>query len=287
MQRPWWLLAVVIPAGCLIGAFTAACLLFLQPKTFESMAIVEVKQPPAFGIPGDEPVTVETRLAFIEKQMTTLRGKKVAMSAVERGDFARRWHVSNEEAANRIRRSLDVALVNGTELIKIRAVSENRMEAKDLVVEVVDAYQQVRRAELEPLMTQQMEQLSEIVRLQEQRVEQRRKVLSDLAKKSDLLHPQTEPKGSSNEYDSAKTGFENDLKQLQSDKLKYISEKASQEMEKENLTVHEDAAVPLAPSGPNVTYYLKVGLLIGATVAFLVGAFAVLLFPKRTDVSSA
>lgn len=278
MRRRWWLLLVCVPVGLVAGLLASAVLIYIQPKLFESTAVVEIKPSAVVSLPdagGGVPVADP---AFFEKEMAHLTSPEVMRRAVVKGAFDKRWGMTKEVAVEEMGRSVRVERIQGTDLLSIRALSVFRQDAPEMAEAVADGYREDRVARVNKDSAQALERLKQMVRGQEDIVEESRKRYAPLVK---LGPGRTRTSSEEEEYHEKKKDFEAKRDSLESLKLKYVTEKARVPMSEGTLAVHEKPQLPMKPAGPDATKYLRQGLLAGLGAGLAIGLLMVLLFPKR------
>jgi succinoglycan biosynthesis transport protein ExoP len=292
MKRWWWLFPVLALVGLFAGVIVAGVITYVQPKTFDSQAVVEIKPPGQMIVSAGStmPPPVERDPKFLEREMAVIKSQGVLLAAVKQLDFDRKWAVPAVDAAAIVGRSITLEQLKGTDLVTIRARHVNREDARDMVVAVIDEYRKQRISRDAGKSEGAMKALSEAVQEQEDKVEERRKALAGLVRTRTLLH-QNEgagppPQGGTGavdneEYIARKREFEEEQALLESLKLKYVTEKVSANLDQDELVIHEDPQLPLAPSGPDVTGNMGMGLMSGLAVSQVLALLLVLLLPSR------
>ncbi|WAC18528.1 hypothetical protein OVA24_14935 [Luteolibacter sp. SL250] len=291
MKRWWWLFPVLAVAGLFVGVMVASVVTYVQPKTFDSQAVVEIKPPGIILSPFDPgSPSPERDPKFLEREMALMKSQGVLLAAVKQLDLDKRWAMPAPDAAVIVERSLTVEQLRGTDLVSIRARHVNREDARDIVVAVIDQYRKQRSSRDTGKSESASKALSEAVREQEGKVEERRKALAAVVRTKTLLHhhegvtpkPQVGGGGvDTEEYVARKREFESELELLQSLKLKYVTEKVSRELDDDSVVVHEEAQLALAPSGPNVTGNMGMGIMVGLAASQVLALALVLLLPSR------
>ncbi|RYD63860.1 MAG: hypothetical protein EOP84_33255, partial [Verrucomicrobiaceae bacterium] len=289
MKRWWWLFPVLAVAGLFAGVFVAGVVTYVQPKTFDSQAVVEIKPPGKILSPfnpGSPPPERDPK--FLEREMAVLKSHGVLLGAVKQLDLDRKWAVPAADAAAIVGRSLTMEQLRGTDLVSIRARHVNREDARDMVVGIITEYRNQRGSREVGKSDSALKALSEAVREQEDKVDERRKALTEIVRTRTLLHlkdgasppPQSGAGGTdTDEYVTRKREFEAELELLQSLKLKHVTEQVSTKMDQDVIIIHEDPQVALAPSGPDVTGNMGMGIMVGLAASQVVALSLALLLP--------
>ncbi len=269
----------------------AGVVTYVQPKTFDSQAVVEIKPPGKILSPFDSGSPPPERdPKFLEREMAVMRSQGVLLAAVKQLDLDKRWGLPAADAAAILGRSITLEQLKGTDLVAIRARYVNREDARDMVMAIITEYRkQLTRRETRESESA-LKSLSEAVREQEEKVEERRKALAEIVRTKTLLHHHNgvlpNPQGGTGgidteEYVTRKREFESELELLQSLKLKNLTEKVSREMQEDMLVIHEEPQLPQVPSGPNVTGNMGMGIMSGLAVSQVVALSLALLLPSR------
>ncbi|MBX3739795.1 MAG: hypothetical protein KF712_02300 [Akkermansiaceae bacterium] len=292
MKRWWWLFPVLAVAGLSVGVMVAGVVTYVQPKTFDSQAVLEIKPPGKILSPFDSgsPPPLERDPKFLEREMAVLKSHAVLLDAVKQLDLDRKWALPAPDAAAIVERSLTVEQLRGTDLVSIRARHVNREDARDMVVAVIAEYRKQRSSRDAGKSESASNALAEAVREQENKVEERRKALAEIVRTKTLLHhhegvtpkPQAGAGGvDTEEYVIRKREFESELELLQSLKLKHVKERVSRELNDDSVAIHEEPLLAMAPSGPNVAGNMGMGIMGGLAASQVVALSLALLLPSR------
>jgi capsular polysaccharide biosynthesis protein len=285
-KRYWWMFFVMVPLGAFVGLLVAAGITYMMPKQYESEAVIQVMprhQPPTMGTPVSQAPPQSATEAEI------LKSRKVLEQVAANLDFPNRWNVDMETAIRILKGIVEIQRINGTDLISIRARHTNRIDARDIAGELV-AVHKANRAETDARESElYIQEINKMVLDQEDKVEERRKVLSTIVRtkgiiykghdgvqQEELLKNDGTDKDEEREkairrsldaqdYVDAKRDFETDQELLQQMKLKLVGEKISRKMVLDNVRIHDKPVIAQVPCSPNVT----LNLLLGTGVGFL------------------
>ena len=192
-RRYWWLLFCTPLAVALVALLVAFLVQVIGQKTYESSAVLQVRP----GKTGDGPITRIVRVS-VEAEVGIIKSTRTLDLAVDSLDLTNVWDTDEESARRRLADSIRVANLGDTDLIKLSARSGNPLEARQLAEAVSAAYQQ-RRTELEQERSNaRLDELGKAVAAQEELVEEKRKVLTELIRNKRLIYtpdPQSAPKG--------------------------------------------------------------------------------------------
>ncbi len=248
--------ALLAIAACVI--LTLSIFPFL-PKEFESEAIIEIK--PQNGttlLEGshsasafNQPLTPQ----FFGTEFGKIKSRSSLEKVITNLDLADRWGVDKESAMRLLKKSVTVQNVKGTDLISIRARNANVEDARDITAEVVKAYKAYRTEIERKNAEKSLFELNKAIRDQEDKVEERRKVLAMIVrtkgiiyKGMDSFYGASDVNGGAREeaitrgldaqdYVEAKRDFETDQQLLQQMKLKQIAGTISAKMGHDSIEV--------------------------------------------------
>lgn len=231
MLKRRWLFPVLAVAGVVAGAFIVAVLAYLQPKTFDSTAVVKIQPANVVLTPFEETESQQSRDPdFLRRQVELMKSPKLLLDAVAVGDFKKKWHIDDEKAAEIFGRSITVEPIRGTDLLSLRGRYTNREDARDMVISLITAYRNQWKTSEDSASGKTLDELSKAVKAQEDRVEERRAELAKHVGRHKLLHRDFRPDetlDSREVYVAKKQQFEAEVELLQRLKLKYVTEKVS------------------------------------------------------------
>lgn len=228
-----------VPVGLIVALAVTAVIVYVTSKTYESTKIVEVKPVGSVIPPEGEGDALDSGSQFLLQQAGGIKSREVMLKATEEGDFAKKWGLSSQEATAKLERSVSVTQLAGTDLFSIRAVSENREDARDITHAVTVAYRDHLRRMKDAYRDESLKQVVQAIRAQEEKLEESRKKYVKLRNKEDSLHGKTRSSSEEEDYQQRKQEFEANQKTLQTLKLRYMTEKVSVSMMEEILVVHE------------------------------------------------
>ena len=223
----------------------------LIPWKYESKAVIEVKP----RLPGFSPLGAEmtdgqagsqTTPQFFGTEFEKIKSRETLGKVVDKLDLTDRWHVDKETAIKNLSDSVKTENPKGTGLIEVRVKQANQQDAADITREVINSYKDYRSQLEEHDADRALMELNNAVRDQEDKVEDRRKVLASIAKTKQILKTDE-----SNKEDAVKRGldaadyvdanrdFEKDLALLHQMKIKQMGESISNKMPGESVVVHD------------------------------------------------
>ena len=267
-KRFWWVFLAMIPVGSITGLFVAAVVTYVMPKQFESEAVIEVK-----------PQAGQLAPQFFGTEFEKIKSRNSLAKVVDNLELINRWGVDKETAIRILKGIVTTQNIRGTDLISIRVRHTNKEDTRDIAAEVARAYRAYRMEILKRGEGERLLELKKAVRDQEDKVEERRQVVSIIVKNkgvpdkgSDLLDGNAEAGSSEDakrraleaqDYADAKRDLETDQALLQSLKLKQINDEITAKIQDEAIVIHEMPQIAQAPVSPNVTLNLVLGTALG------------------------
>ncbi len=182
----------IILLTLLLVFMTAAVITYVMPKKYESEATIEVKprgtgmSPLGTGFTDISGGRMTTQ--FFGTEFEKIKSRNSLQKVVENLELANRWSMDKETALQTLKRIVDTQNIRGTDLISIRVRHTNKVDARDICEEVASAYKEYR-AEIEGRDAErQLLELNKAVRDQEDKVEERRKVLATIARTKGIIY---------------------------------------------------------------------------------------------------
>lgn len=190
----------IILLTLLLVFMTAAVITYVMPKKFESEAVIEVK-PRQTGV---SVIGTQSDIISQAKQMTPqffgtefekIKSRKALEKVVDTLNLTNRWNVDKETAIRILKGIVNTQNIRGTDLISIRVRHTNKVDARDITDEVAKAYRTYRN-EIETRDEENgLHELNKAVRDQEDKVEERRKLLVTIVNTKGIIY-----KGSDSYY---------------------------------------------------------------------------------------
>jgi len=184
----------VILLTLLLVFMTAAVITYVMPKKFESSAVIEVKPRgqilSPFGERGAEGSGMGRMTPrFFETEFEKIKSSKSLSKVVDNLDLVRKWGKDRDMIIADLKyRIITTQNIRGTDLISIKVRHVNKEDARDVATEISEAYKQYRQG-LEAKETEMaMGELSKAVREQEDKVEERRKALSNIVREKEIIY---------------------------------------------------------------------------------------------------
>jgi succinoglycan biosynthesis transport protein ExoP len=187
----------IILLSLLLVFMTAAVITYVMPKKYESGTTIEVKP----RVPGLSPLgsqlnelagTGRMTQQFFGTEFEKIKSRNSLEKVVQNLELVNRWGVDKETALNILKGIVNTQNIRGTDLISIRVRHTNKVDARDVAEEVARSYRQYR-AELESRDAENaLQELNKAVRNQEDKVEERRKVLSTIVRTKGIIYKGTD-----------------------------------------------------------------------------------------------
>jgi len=213
----------IILLTLLLVFMTAAVITYVMPKKFESEATIEVK-PRTLGMSplgsqmNESSGTNQMTPQFFGTEFEKIKSRNSLEKVVDNLELVSRWSVDKETALRILKGIVTTQNIHGTDLISIRVRHTNKLDAKDVTDEVAKAYKAYRR-EIEGRDCEgALVQLNKAVRDQEDKVEDRRKVLATIVRTKGIIYKGTDSfydKGGVDDDQGARDALETYQKLLQ------------------------------------------------------------------------
>lgn len=172
---------------------TAAVITYVMPKRFESEAKIEVKpRVPGLTVLGDQMAQASGSQTmtqqFFGTEFEKIKSRNCLERVVEALELTNRWNVDKEQAIRILQGIVNTQNIRGTDLISIRVRHSVKEDARDIAEEVARAYKSYR-TEIEKRDAERgLHELNRAVRDQEDKVEDRRKNLTQIARVKGIIY---------------------------------------------------------------------------------------------------
>lgn len=275
-KRFWWMFLVMLPVGALLGFFIAAVFTYVIPKLYESEVVIELRPIVSESAAGQSrempPVNFATEFEVI-------KSRHLLEKVVDNLDLTKRWNVDQETALTVLKRIVNCQNMRGTDLIAIRVRYKDKVEARDITLEIAKSYKEYLAESGKRDSERQLLELNKAIPEQEGKVEERRKVLATIVRSKGVREVNNLKNSSgtreeaiqrgidAQDYVDAKRDFETDQTLLQTMKLKQINETISLKMPNESVVIHDEPVIADSPVSPNVTLNLVLGVALGFLIS--------------------
>lgn len=182
----WLTLLVLLPcAGAILGLIISVLSSFVAPKKYESVTMIQIhplRMVSASGEQHESTMRLYKTDRFLETEIEAMRSREALMRIVERLNLTNRWELDSEMAVLLLEDSVETHWVEGTDLVRIVVRHGHAAAAHAIAKSVVAAYRE-RRSELErDRAGTLLKFLESEVRLQEDLVEEKRKLLHTIVR---------------------------------------------------------------------------------------------------------
>lgn len=197
----------IILLSLLMVFMTAAVITYVMPKRFQSEAKIQVK-PPGQGLSplgsSFNEVAGKVTPQFFATEFEIIKSRNSLEKVVANLELVNRWDIDKEQALRILEGIVATENIRGTDLISIRVRHTNKVDARDIAEEVADSYKEYRTEMESREAERQLRELNKAVREQEDKVEERRKVLSTIVRTKGIIY-----KGQDSFYGA--TGVDEDM----------------------------------------------------------------------------
>ena len=187
--------ALLAIAACVMLAVVVMRL--IPSSKYESEAVIEVKPMTVrksnqdgrgFDMRANETIPMDMTPQFFGAEFEKIKSRNSLSKVVENLELTDRWGVDKETALRRLKGSISTENVPGTDLISIRVRQDNKEDARNITAEVARAYK-AYRTDIESRNSEKnLHEFNKAVRDQEDKVEERRKVLATIAKTKGIIY---------------------------------------------------------------------------------------------------
>lgn len=183
----------IILLTLLLVFMTAAVITYVMPKKYESSATIEVKPKSVGQSPfeasnmqsyGSTPMTPQ----FFGTEFEKIKSSNSLAKVVENLDLLTKWSMDKETAILTLKKIVNTQNIRGTDLISITVRHTDKDDARNIAAEVARAYK-AYRTEIESKDSDKgLYELNKAVRDQEDKVEERRKVLATIVRTKGIIY---------------------------------------------------------------------------------------------------
>jgi polysaccharide biosynthesis transport protein len=183
----------IILLTLLLVFMTAAVITYVMPKKFESSATIEVRpkslgQSPFEGMSnssyGSTPMTAQ----FFGTEFEKIKSRNSLSKVVDNLSLVNKWGVDRETAIGILKGIVGTQNIRGTDLISIKVRHTDKEDARNVTAEVAKAYKEYRTEIESRDANKGSYELNKAVRDQEDKVEERRKVLAVIVRTKGIIY---------------------------------------------------------------------------------------------------
>lgn len=183
----------IILLTLLLVFMTAAVITYVMPKKYESSATIEVKprsigQSPFEGMNSPSYGTTPMTAQFFGTEFEKIKSSNSLAKVVANLSLENKWGVDKETAIRILKGIVNTQNIRGTDLISITVRHTDKEDARNVTAEVAKAYK-AYRTEIESRDADKgLYELNKAVRDQEDKVEERRKVLATIVRTKGIIY---------------------------------------------------------------------------------------------------
>lgn len=253
----------------------------LLPQDYEAEAVIEIKPRERMidplGGTMREPSAMTPQ--FFGTEFEKIKSRNSLEKVVDELDLTARWNTDKETAIRKLKGSIETENIRGTDLISIRVRQSDEQDAKEITRAVTEGYRDYRNSLEEKQHELGLAEIKKAVRQQEDKVDERRKVLTTISRTKKIIYNgDTDLAGSgfdedadagnlakkesknaalersidTTDYVDAKRDFETDLALLEQMKIKLMTEEISADVPNDSVVIHDEPTVVrrALPSNP-------------------------------------
>jgi len=237
----------VILLTLLLVFMTASVITYVMPKRFESFATIELKPrertiDPLGGMMKYSGPTTSTQ--FFGTEFEKIKSRNSLSRVIDKLDLTSKWSTDRETVLRILKGIVGTQNIRGTDLIQIRVRHTNKEDARDITAEVASSYKEYRNDLESKTQDRSVNEIRKAVRLQEDKVEERRKVLTTISRTKDIIYygdPEMS-RGGGFEEDSEATHALNSWVELEDERMNL-------ESQVQNLLKYDSEALLIYASG--------------------------------------
>jgi len=187
----------IILLTLLLVFMTAAVITYVMPKKYESTAEIEVKprspgMSPLAGDLGQSSRMSQITPQFFGTEFEKIKSTNSLNKVIDSLELLNKWSMDRESVIRVLKGIVNTQNIRGTDLITISVRHENKEDAKDITSEVANSYK-AYRIEIETREADKgLAELNKAVRDQEDKVEERRKVLANIVRTKGIIYKGTD-----------------------------------------------------------------------------------------------
>jgi uncharacterized protein involved in exopolysaccharide biosynthesis len=229
--------ALLSIAACVLLTFVV--LFFIPSDSYESEAVIEVK-PRSVGVSmfgvQDASAAPAKQLnpQFFATEVEMIKSRRNLEQVADNLSLEKRWGVDRETAIRKLKDSIRTENVKGTDLMSIRARANDPEDAKQIASEVTKSYKHYRNQIEAKEEERALAELNKAVRDQENKVEERRKLLATIANTKGIIY-----KGQDSFYNQGGIDEDQGARQALQEYEKLESEKLQLKTQVESLQKYD------------------------------------------------
>lgn len=219
----------IILLTLLLVFMTASVITYVMPKRYESFATIEVKPrertiDPLGGMMNSNGPTMTPQ--FFGTEFEKIKSRNSLNRVIDNLDLTSKWSTDHETVLDILKGIVGTQNIRGTDLIQITVRHTSKEDAKDITDEVARSYREYRDELEGKTHYKGVNEIRKAVRLQEDKVEERRKVLTTISRTKDIIYygdPEIS-RGNGFEEDSEATHALNSWVELEDERMNLESQ---------------------------------------------------------------
>ncbi len=181
----------VILLTLLLVFMTASVITYVMPKKYESSATIEVKPrermiDPLGGAMRTAGPTMTAQ--FFGTEFEKIKSRNSLTRVIDKLDLVNKWGIDRETVFKILKNIVDTQNIRGTDLIFITVRHTNKEDARDITAEVASSYKEYRTDLEGKTADKGVNELKKAVREQEDKVEERKKVLTTISRTKRIIY---------------------------------------------------------------------------------------------------
>lgn len=280
---------MMLAVGSVVGLLVAAVVTSVMPKKYESETVVELRTSKPSGNRAAV-ADVDSKSRF-ETELEKILSRNILGRVVDTLQLGNQWSVDKETAIRILKMIVVTQQIKTTDLVSIRVQHINKVDARDIAMEVARSYKSYRMETDKREQESALYELTKEVRNQEDKVEESRRILPIIVKTKGIIlddKPPTVTQSNTEtkeeavrrnldllDYLDAKRVFETDQEYLKTMKLKLLEMNLRHKMADSGVDIHDEAVIAEAPISPNVSLNLTLGMLAGFLLSPLMALSAI------------
>jgi capsular exopolysaccharide synthesis family protein len=181
----------VILLTLLLVFMTASVITYVMPKKFESFATIEVKPrertiDPLGGMMRGSGPTMTPQ--FFGTEFEKIKSRNSLSRVIDNLDLTSKWSTDRETVLRILKGIVNTQNIRGTDLIQIRVRHTSKEDARDITAEVARSYKEYRTDLESRTQDKGINEIRKAVRQQEDKVEERRKVLTTISRTKKIIY---------------------------------------------------------------------------------------------------
>ena len=182
----------VILLTLLLVFMTASVITYVMPKKYESFATIEVKPrertiDPLGGM-GMRTSGPTMTPQFFGTEFEKIKSRNSLSRVIDNLDLTSKWTTDRETVLRILKGIVNTQNIRGTDLIQITVRHTSKEDARDITAEVARSYKEYRTDLEGKTQDKGINEIRKAVRQQEDKVEERRKVLTTISRTKKIIY---------------------------------------------------------------------------------------------------